>query len=383
MANIRFFLNEDMQDISSKLHGDVVRKIADILPDEDAGHLAEACKTFHRQTAPARQAKFKKRMQEFLHAVINDDRTAVKNLLDRYPKLLLAIPPSDLVIESQCTWQKFYAEDALTMAVKLKQIKMTQLLLSYYDKLPQTKDVITTKEQALSACKLYEMQRNANGEDEIVIPEDYARLAQSLVDVFREEKFPNGVPGVNKIPRNIELSVPTELELTHLLDRLVPRAVVKLDEHIDVELLQLAVYKAYVKNFSSFNYDWGKLDALCIRVMGLIKTALIPETGEICCESLYDVVTAMERGEEREISPLAAAHKLKGGEEFYRSSRDSRVGQGFEFLCDFDGGAAGRGAGLRLGTGCEVRGWKDYVEQKQQVFGILCGKCSNSKTHSM
>jgi hypothetical protein len=353
MANVRFFMNENVQDISSKLNGDVVCKIADTLPDEDAGHLAEACKTFHRQTAPARQAKFKKPMQKFLHAVINDDRTAVKNLLDRYPKLVLAIPPSDLAIESQFTWQKFYAEDALTMAVKLKQIKMTQLLLSYYDKLPQTKDVIITKEQALSACKLYEMQRNENGEDEIVIPEDYARLAKSLVDVFREEKFPNGVPGLNKIPRNIELSAPTELALTHLIDRLVPKAVVKLDQHIDVELLQLAIYKAYVKNSIFFNYHLNRLDALCIRVMGLIKTALIPETGEIECEGLYEFVTAMERGEEIEISPLAAAHKFKGGEEFYRSSRDSREGQGFEFVCNFVGMATGRAtAASLLAEGC-------------------------------
>lgn len=295
--------------------------------------------------------------QGFLQAVIHDDRQTVKAMLDKMPQLLLVTPDPGLVIESPHTWQKFYAEPALTMACKLKQINMTELLLSYYDKLPQDDDVIKAKTAGLSAYKPYVTEVNADGENVILIPQEYASLAQSMIDVFREETFPNGIPGENNIPRNIELSEPTEAALLSLLDILVPKHAVKLDECIDAELLLLATYQAYVNNFDTFNFNWDKLDALCIRVMGLIQSALIPETGKIFCESLDDVVTEMNRGKVKEMSPMAVAHKLKGGEDFYRSSRNSHLGLGFEFLCGIFGGERQEPAATHA-----VRAWV-YLEK--------------------
>src|SRR5262249_38071565 len=151
-------------------------------------------------------------------------------------------------------------------------------------------------------------------------------MAQLLIDLFKAEDFPNGIPGRNSIPWNIELSDPTEFGLTCLLHFLVPKKTVQLDEHVDVELFLLAIYKSYVKNIDSFNYDGAKLDAFCIRVIGLIQSALIQETGEIFCEGLDDVVTAMKAGKEKEISARAVAHKLEGDVDFYRISRDARFG---------------------------------------------------------
>lgn len=310
-----------------------------------------------------------------LHAVINDDRRTVREMLDINPELVLLSPVQDCVVENQCTWQKFYVEDALTTAVKLKQIKMTELLLSYYEKLEQTPDVIETKRAALSTCKFYEIVN-----DEITIPQKYEDMAQLLIDLFKVENFPNGIPGRNDIPWNIELSDPTEFGLSCLLHFLVPKKAVKLDDHVDVELFLLAIYKSYLKNFDSFNSDWGKLDAFCIRVIGLIQSALIQETGEIFCEGLDGVVTAMNAGKEKEISARAASHKLAGGEDFYRITRDSRFGSGFEFLCGIFARAPLR-PGASRSTDAPV--WKNYVKQKQQVFRILCGSYSsptNSQT---
>jgi hypothetical protein len=286
-------------------------------------------------------------LPRLLKAVINDDRNTVIAMLDLNPELLLISPLPDCVIENECTWQKFYAEDALKMSVKLKQLKMTELLLDYYHKLEQTDDVIESKNKALSAWKPYEIIA-----DEILIPREYELLAESLIGVFREENFANGIPGENNIPRNIELSEQTESALVSLLDMLVPKQAVKLDECMDVELFLYAVYKAYVKHFDSFNYNWGKLEAFCIRVIGLIQTALHRETGEIFCEGLNDVATAMLSGKAKEISQRAKALKLEGGEDFYRISRVSRGGCGFEFLCGKFAGApsmrALRSAGARV-----------------------------------
>ena len=290
----------------------------------------------HAAISLVEQEILEKIMPVFLQAVVDDDREKVKALLEEYPQLLLVKPGENypnLVIESKLTWQQFYAEDALTMAVKRKQIKMIELLLPYYDKLEQTEDVIKAKEEALAAWKPYKIQKN-----EIVIPQEYAALAQSLIDVFKEETFPNGVPGANGIAMNVALSEETELALSSLLNILVPKKAVKLDEHIDEELLLLALYQAYIENFAAFNNDWNKLDALCIRLMGLTQSALIPETGEIICEGLIDIVTAIQNGEVKEISPDASAHRLKSGKDLYRSSRDSRSGSGFDFLCDIYAG---------------------------------------------
>ncbi len=135
------------------------------------------------------------------------------------------------------------------------------------------------------------------------------------MDVFREETFPNGIPGENNIPRNIELSEPTEVALLTLLDILVPKHAVKLDECIDAKLLLLATYRTYLNNFETFGFNWDKLNALCIRAMGLIQSALIPEMGKIFCESLYDVVTEMDGGKLRE---------TKGNESYGKRAQDER-----------------------------------------------------------
>ncbi len=148
----------------------------------------------------------------FLQAVINDDIETVKKCLDAEPDLIAGQPDKNLVIESKLTWQKFYAESALTMAVKRKQIKMVELLLPYYDKLEQTEDIIKAKTEALSAWVFYETKKNAQNENEIVIPEEYAAYAQSLIDAFKEETFPNGIPGVNGIPINVALSEKTDTQ---------------------------------------------------------------------------------------------------------------------------------------------------------------------------
>lgn len=286
-------------------------------------------------------------LPRLLRAVVNDDRNTVEVMLNLNPELLLLSPHQNCVIESQYTWQKFCAEDALTMAVKLKQIKMIELLLSFHEDLEQTDEAVQAKNTALSAWKPYEIVN-----DEIIIPAEYDMLAESLIQIFREETFPKGVPDRNNIPWNIELSEPTEQAIVTLLNLLVPKKAVSLQQHIDVELLLLAVYRAYVKHFDSFNGNWEKLDAFSIRIIGLIQSALIPETGKIFCEGLDDIVTALNAGKERKISDRAANLKLLGGEDFYRISRGARIGSGFEFFC----GIFGTG---RPGHDRARRGWRN------------------------
>lgn len=319
----------------------------------------------------------------FLQAVIDDDRKKVAELLDKNPELLLVKSPKGIEIQSQCTWLKINAEseDALSIAAKRKQIKMVELLLPYYDKLEQTNELINAKTAALSAWKCYEIQKNMQGDHVIVIPKEYEAIAQSLIDIFKEEDFPYGVPGANGIPNNAELNKNTESALSSLLEILVPKTAVKLDEHIDVELLLLAIYKTYVKNFSSFKYNWKQLDTICIRVIGLTQSALIPETGEIFCESLDDVVTATKNKIEKEISIKAKAHKMKRGQALYRVSRDSRVGSGYDYLCGISGMAHGRQVFAVRARDVVAYIWSNHIQQKQNHFRALSQQFQQQQDH--
>ena len=300
----------------------------------------------------------------FLQAVIDDDRNIVAELLDKNPELLLVKAKKGVAIQSQHTWLTIDAEDedALSIAVKRKQIKMVELMLPYYDKLEQTPDVLQAKSKALSAWVFYKMQKNEEGAIEIVIPREYSIYAQSLIDVFRNETFPNGTNG--------KFSEKTELAIESLFNILLPKRSVKLDDYLDPELFLLALYKAYNDNFALFQGNWKQLEAFCIRVIGLVQSVLSPETAKIFCEGLYYVVE-----ESRSISPRASLLKLLSGEAFYRSGFESRVGLGFEYLCSGRGhGRAGLG-----GRGWRGFAWKISVEQKQQIFGILRSDYSTSQ----
>ena len=125
MANSRVFKKQKIDQAGwNRLNADVVQLIADRhLTAKETLRLALSCQQLWH---PLHTVLDKKRQQRFLLAVLDDDRMMVKKLLVRYPQLLHAVPPKNMVIESQCTWQKFIAEDALSMAVKRKQIKMIQ-----------------------------------------------------------------------------------------------------------------------------------------------------------------------------------------------------------------------------------------------------------------
>ena len=306
------------------------------------GTLSNTCSYFH--------SLFKKPLAEtalrlLCQAVIDDKREQVKKILDARPDLLMMDPPENSVIQSQCTWLRMYAENPLVMAAKRRQIEMIKLLLPYYDKLPQTNAVMDAKAKGLSAWVHYEIFKSDENEDEIVIPEKYVEYAKNMLDVCCKETFPNGVPGQNNIPMNVALSKETEEALKSLFNNLLPKHAVKLDDYFDVELLLLAVYKAYRDHFNQFQ-NWEQRDTFCVRVIGLIQGVQSPETAKIFCQGLEAVVTALEKGEEIKLSENACEHKLKGGAAYFRIGRDSFIGLGFHFLCGVYGcgdetGAAG------------------------------------------
>lgn len=273
--------------------------------------------------------------QPLLQAVVDDDLKKVTALLDRNPALLLVDPPNDLVIESKKTWQKFYAKKPLMMATARKQLEMTKLLFSYYDKLETTDTLQEEKMAALSAWPTYKTQIE---DDRIfIIPQEYIDYLQWLVNLFIAETFPYGTNTY------VRLSEETEAGLSCLFNLLSPKSAIQLDErYVDVELLLLTAYKMYDDHFTFFDNheNLHKANAFCIRVIGLIQGALTPDTAKFLCEGLNVYFSKNDI-----INARAASLQLCHGKPFYRPSRDSHTGSGFEYFCGCNGQACRRTGG--------------------------------------
>lgn len=312
--------------------------------------LAGTCKTLHRffQNPACSTAV----MRGVYQVVIDDDRELLGRILHARPRLLLMKPPRDCVIESQLTWQRFLlGDDILTVAVKRKQLEMIKLLLSYYNEFAWMGNFKKVNAEALAKWSSFGMQNN-----QIVIPEVYSNRINKLIDVFVHESF-----------HSDDLSQGTYVELELLFKFILPVDPVKLDNYIDVELLLFAAFQAYKDNFDSF-YNWAQRDAFCIYVIGLIQSVLIPEVAKLYCESMNDLSNAIKNDLEFKISSRAAQHLLKKEQGFYHTSRDAKIGLGYQFSC----GIYGYAAALGIGTGdrrFEV--WETYIMHKQQSYNKI------------
>lgn len=312
------------------------------------------------------EQNIQKLMPEFLQAVVDENEEEVKELLAAFPKLLILEPPKDLVIESKLTWQKFYAEKALTMAAKRKQFKMFELLFSYFDQLKQDDDVQDAKKEGIDAWKAYDCGCD-NETVYVLIPDEYIAEVKALIRPIEREMFPNGTEVGSR------LSDDTESVLEKLLDKLAPKQAAKLNDYLDVELFLLAILHECTRN------RWAnstRQSAFCIRVIGLLQSVLSPETAKMLCAGLSKANKKIEQAisEGNSISDCmsfdasAVQYKLKSGESFYRASRDSRDGLGFQFLCGLFSGDRKSGRGeffFDLGL---LSVWKKYITQKQAQF---------------
>jgi len=322
--------------------------------------LSQTCSAYYGLFGPelARLAIIK----QFWQAVIDGKQQIIIDLSLANPRLLYRLitqpMPNSFIIQSKLTFQIFelQGETLLSAPVKRKQLKVIQTLLSCCQpQLEHDQKLQKWIAYALSEWKPYQLTVDAEGYEPFVIPQEYKDLAQSSIEVFSTETFPNGIPGREGIPFNIELSQKTELALSSLLDILVPKNAVKLDDHIDMELCLLALFEANCTRLRDVHGE--QLEACWRRTIGLTLPAQIPETGEICCESLED-------NDDLEINPLAADHKLWHGEDFYRSNRDDRSGQGFDFFCNVLGVAATGDEDGWFAWGS----WINHIFQKQEGF---------------
>lgn len=283
--------------------------------------LASSCRQFYGSF------QFGNLNRSLLQAVIDDDRKSVKRILDANTDILRKEPPENLVVESKFTYQKFFSERPLKMAARRKQLEMVKVLLPYYiDLVSSNKLEQAIIEDALSAWKQYEIQKNIHGETEIYIPQEYSKYAKFLVDVCKSEYF----------PKNEKLSEYTESELTILHNTLKPIYPIDLYNYIDVELFLLAAIKSFEDNYDSFNNNWLQRDIFWVQIIGLIQKSLSPETAKIWCHGLYKATDAIKNGVEIKLEPEEEACKLYRGVPFYRNYRSPFSGADLKFFAGID-----------------------------------------------
>ncbi len=291
---------------------------------------------------------------------MDDDGDTVKAMLDKKPELLLFKP--DVIVTSDYTGQRFSVDgNFLGLACRRKQIEMVKIILPYFEKLQADDDEQSEESAAIKNAGLAQwLKYPADAKGEIQVPADYQAIIDDLIKVFKSETIADGTTDFRTLSAN------SETAMEALYTRLVPgykeedinkRDVFNKQNHLDIELLLYAAYKAYDTHFDSFK-TWERRDAYCIRVIGILQNFLSPETAKIFCEGLYSVVE-----ESRAVSDKAAGLKLKDGTSFYSGSDFARrVGLGLEFLVAWAGAWGGSADGLRLSCAA----WETYVKQKQQ-----------------
>ncbi|HLB42175.1 MAG TPA: hypothetical protein VJN02_04885 [Gammaproteobacteria bacterium] len=281
--------------------------------------------------------------EQLLQAILDDDRGTVKRILDAKPELLQQVPEKDLVIESKLTWQRFHAEKPLKMALERRQLEMVKILLPYFETLKNG------KEEALAQWKVREVSEQEKAQ--------YALKMKVLIDVIAKETFSNGTQQDRLIDR---ISEETRAALEAHRKELLPDVAITLNNYVDVEEFLAAGYTVYHDHFNVFQ-NWNQCDLYCVAVLGFSQGVQSPELGKVFCESLYDVVE-----ENKPISARSAALKLADNEtSFYRSTRASLTGLGFDHLIGARrGGLPARGPG-RGGLAGASGVLKNYVEQKQ------------------
>lgn len=311
--------------------------------------LSSSCRHFHGLF----HADLKRRAQQKVwQAVIDDHQQTVIKVAHTYPRLLLQAAPLGFAIKSQYTHQEFdlSGETLLSVAVKRKQIKMIEILLSCLSSVEQTNEDKKQISDALSRWSPYKKTKLINNKDLIIIPIEFEVYTQLLISICINENFENNT-----------ISSTTEIALNKLFDILLPKIPQRLDDCIDQELFLFSLYLAYYNNFDRFISHvqrWLFQD----RIIGFAQSLLSPETAKIFCEGFSNVIF-----NNCAISEKASKLLLNDDKPFYRLSRDTRLGMGFEYHARHS---------KTYSTANAARVFMRFLMNKDSIFSALQSKMS-------
>jgi len=221
-------------------------------------------------------------------------------------------------IECQTTWQRFFVEKPLKMAIKRRQLKILAELILYFKELEEIKMIPNGKIEILSQWNqaLSEMNAQKNKEYDF----------KPLIDVIKKENFPNGKNGDKLIDRITET---TKIELEENFKKiLLPDEPILLKDYFDIEALLSETYQVLMDNLNEFkNPDQIALFVIC--VLGFVQSLLSPEVVEIFCYIGLREFVMFNNRVNTETDEMFKKFNIP----FYRSSRSSQIGLGYDHVC--------------------------------------------------
>lgn len=373
----------------SNIPGPVVHgrgALASFIDAEALANLSNTCVFFHTHT----KSELNKRvLQKLLQAAIDDDQAMVTKILSNAePERLLYLLTTEPAragipeIESKYTWLRFKTKKIFEMTQLLKLPRMTALLLSYLDKLEEFKKTGEIKKSD---------QKEKDRPERIkqwVLPNPLSEVEQKTMQDYYIEKY--FLPLIVTLAADNTIQVPWERnnetklyegrvlnpspETTLAFDgfrkMLLPDRVIDLDKldtpkslghpdnYVDIEQFLIAACRAYDEHFDTFQ-NWHRRYAYSICIIGFIIALFAPDDGKKFCEGLYFIINNI-----RPVGARAARLQLEDGRPFYRDSRNSHSGAGFNFLCDVYAGVVRAGRG----RGCGGPYWKTMSSKSSRVW---------------
>lgn len=324
----------------------IALSIGRYLNDQDTNSLYNSCINLHNNL---KKELDKRNLKRLLEAMLGDDEKTVIQIIQT-KRELLSLEPSQLgITEIECkkTWIRYRTEKVFMMALKLKRLDMIKIMYPHMDKLSEIEKAECEKQIEKLSQKNEILQQK-------YIEEHFV----ALIKIFSED---NSI-AVKYIKNNATklweaLIINAEEKTTSAIyafrTLLLPTAAVTIDNYIvDIEQFLIAAMKAFESHCDKsanpklyFRNDNQK-KAYAIWVIGFIQSLLGPDLGKIYCQGIY-VASKFQS-----LSKKAASFKLEeekdGGRSFYRSSRESHSGLGFNFLCNDTGALVLSAEGLQL-----------------------------------
>lgn len=206
-------------------------------------------------------------------AVIEDNDDAVCQLTAKNPSLILFSP--DRKLQVSCCLPRYARriqtylldENALTLAVKCKNLNMFHRLLSMTRRI-STEDFDATISFAFASWQNYPLKQDEQGQLVVTPPNEYVKQAKRLLDMIWENK---------KIKQVIR-------EVIALRDSFNPNEAIPLNDLDNVELFVIALYQVFYDKYTeitSYSNDdqeiiinLNKLSAFCYHVLYPMKQLL-------------------------------------------------------------------------------------------------------------
>lgn len=257
-------------------------------------------------------------LTELLQAVLDENEVKVKLMLDKNPALLMRTPKQNLIIESQLTWQRVYAEKAFELAIYRRQLTMIHVMLPYFILLEKMGLCENGAREALAQWQNCQM----NVKDKVQQKKQYTTKIEKLIHLIVKQNVvhTNGTRIIDTISDELAGA------LESFRKELSPKEGVRLQESIDLEMLLEAAYHVQIDNLSLLqNSDHRSL--YCIGIIGFIQSLLIPSMAKSFCHGLDRVVDLPNQ-----LSELADSFSLADGTYYYRTSSEAKSGLGFDFF---------------------------------------------------